>query len=101
MNDFQPFPVAGSLRFTADFTDAIPSTSPETTLSSVAWSITPQSGSPLIPSLSDQSDALSLYQSTIQVSGCVHGGYYVLQAVGTTSAGELIPKDVRLVGFDG
>lgn len=100
MRDVQVFAVGGSLRYTVDFTDAMPSTSPETTLSSVAWTITPQAGSPLAPVVSDQADSLTINQSTIQVTGCLHGEHYVLQAIGTTSGGELLPKDIRIVGLN-
>ena len=100
-SDLQAFAVGGSLRYTADFSDVLPSTSPQTVVSSVAWTITPQTGSPLNPRLSDQTDALASAESTIQVTGCEHGKYYTLQAVATTSGGEEIPKDVRVIGFDG
>jgi hypothetical protein len=101
MNDSQFFPVGSTIRYTADFTEAIPSSSPATLLSSVSWSISPQSGSPLSPTASDQLDDLVNYKSSIEVVGCLHGSTYVLQAAGTLSDGQTIYKDVSLVGFNG
>ena len=101
MNDVLILQVGGSLRYTVDFTNELPSTSPETTVSAVAWSISPDEGSPTTVALSAQTDDLSNGKSTIQVSGGVHDHHYVLQAIATTSGGETIPKDVKLVAIDG
>ena len=100
MNDVLILPVEGSLRYTFDFTDELPSTSPATILTAVAFSIN-QSGSPLAPVLSNKTDEFSLNRSTIQVTGGVHGHKYVLQAIATTSGGEELVKDAVLQGFDG
>lgn len=98
INDHQHFPVGSTLRYTADFTDAIPANQ---TLSSVAWSITPQSGSPLSPTASDQIDDLVNNKSSIEVVGCAHAGTYVLQAAGTLSDGQVVYKDAALVALNG
>lgn len=91
-------PVDGKLAYTADFSAELTGGA---TLSAVVWSIAPQSGSPLAPALSGQTDNLSEAQSTIIVSGGLHGRLYVLQAIGTTSAGEEIPKDIAVLAFNG
>lgn len=96
--DFQLLPVQGVMSYTFDWSEELTGGA---TLASVAWSITPQTGSPLAPSVADQSDNLSEAQSTITVANGVHGKVYVLQAIGTTSTGEEIPKDVGLVCVNG
>lgn len=100
-DDHKLLPVGGARRITADFAGDLPASSPATTLVSVAWSITPRSGSPLTPTLSDQTDALSASQSNIVVTGGAHGVTYVLQAAGTLSDGQVVVKDIALQGFDG
>jgi hypothetical protein len=97
MNDYQFFPVGSTLRYTADFSDAIPA---GRSLTSVSWGVTPQTGSPLAPSLSSQLDDLGSYQSSILVTGCAHGGTYVLQATGSLSDGQTVTKDIALVGLN-
>ena len=98
MNDFQFFPQGGTLIYTVDYTDEMPVGA---TISSVAWTITPQSGSPLTPSLSGQSDSLGTYQSSIKVAGLTHANHYVLQSVAVLSNGESIPKDISLLCVNG
>ena len=98
MNDWQFIPVGGALQLVFDFSDVV--TDP-VTLSSVAFTITPQSGSPVRPVLSSQSDDLANAKSGIIVSGVTHGEQYVLQAAGTLSSGEIVVKDAVCVGFDG
>ena len=91
MNDFQMIPVGGALSYTADFTDALPAS---VTLSACTWSISPSIN------LSNQVDSLGSALSTIRVSGALHGITYTLQAIGTLSNGETVPKDVTLLGFN-
>lgn len=100
MNDVLILPVEGSLRYTFDFTDEMPSTSPATFLTGVTFSIN-QSGSPLTPVLSLQTNEYSINRSTIQVTGGVHGEKYILQARATTSGNEILVKDAVLMGLDG
>lgn len=96
--DFQVLPVDGVMSYTVDYSDELTGGA---TLTAVAWTIVPQSGSPLTPALSNQTDNLSEAQSTITVSGGAHNRLYVLQAVGTTSTGEQIPKDISLLALNG
>ena len=101
--DFQLLPVDGNLAYTADFSAELAGGA---TLAGVAWSISPVevvTASPTVmsPTLGTQSDNLAEAQSTIKVSRGVHGRLYVLQAVGTTSTGEVIPKDVAVVCMNG
>lgn len=98
LNDHQLIPAEGALTYTFDFTDSLPAT---VTVISVAFSLSPQSGSPLTPSLSAQVDDLADNRSTIKVSGVVHGATHVLQGKATLSNGELVVKDVVLQGFNG
>ena len=94
-NDLQLLPVSGELAYTWDFSDVIPSTSPLTvTLASVAFT----ADTPL--TVGSQTDDLSNYRSTVIISGAVHAGVYVVQALGTLSNGEVIPKDVTFVCFN-
>jgi hypothetical protein len=97
-DDFQFLPTQGVLNYTVDYSADLAGGA---TLTAVAWSITPQSGSPLTPSVSGQSNNYAEAQSTITVQGGLHGSSYVLQAIGTTSAGEQIPKDISLLAFNG
>ena len=98
MNDYQFFPVGSTLRYTADFEDALPTGE---TVSGVVWTITPQSGSPPSPTVGSQVDDFTNDKSSIEVAGCLHGQRYVLQALGTLSDGQIIAKDISLMGFDG
>jgi hypothetical protein len=98
LNDEQMFPAEGELTYTFDFTDSLPT---DVTVIGVAFTISPQSGSPLSPSVSGQVDDLASNRSTIRVSGVQHGATHVLQGKGTLSNGEIIPKDVILRGFNG
>jgi hypothetical protein len=100
MNDYLILPVEGSLRYTFDFTDDLPSASPAITITAVTFSIN-QSGSPLAPVLGTQTDEFSLNKATIQVSGGVHGKKYVLQALATTTGNETLVKDAVLMGLEG
>lgn len=92
MNDHQIIPVQGELAYTVDFTDVIPAT---VTLSSVAWTISPSI------TLANQANDYANGKCTIKVSGAVHGMPYMLQALGTLSNGEVIPKDIALMGWNG
>lgn len=98
LNDYQPFPAEGELSYTFDFTDSLPT---EVTVNSCVFSISPQSGSPLSPSLSVQVDNFAENKSTIKVSGIQHGATHLLQAKATLSNTEVIVKDAVLVGFNG
>lgn len=101
MSEFELFPVGSALRYPADFSDAIPATSPATTLTSVEWTLTPQEGSPLSPALSAQVDDLANHQSSVIVTGCAHDVTYVLLATGTLSDGQVVVKAIALVGLNG
>ena len=92
MNDSQVLPVEGALLYTADFTDSLPAT---VTLVSCVWTCSPSL------TLASQVDNLPAAQSTIKVSGGTHGIVYNLQAKGTLSNGEVVPKDIALLGFNG
>ena len=92
MNDFQFLPVEAGLLYTADFSDALSGT---VTVSACTWSITPSItlGSPV--------DDFGNARSSVKVSGAVHGTVYNLQAKATLSNGEIVPKDIALIGFNG
>lgn len=92
MNDFQLLPVEAGLAYTADFSEELPAS---VTLASVVWSITPSI------TLAGQVDSLGTAQSTIRVSGASHGVTYNLQAKATLSNGEIVVKDIALIGFNG
>jgi len=92
MNDSQILPVQGEMLYTADFSDSLTDT---VSLSAVAWSISPAI------TLSNQANDYPSARSTIKVSGCTHGTQYVLQALGTLTSGEVIPKDSALIGGKG
>lgn len=94
MNDFAVLPVEGELRWVFDFTAQITGA---TTLSSVAYSTDPAVGG---LTLASQSDDLANKKSSILVKGAEHGRTYTVQAIGTTSAGEKIPKDLTIQGFN-
>lgn len=94
MNDFQMIQVQGELAYTFDFTDALPSTSPATTVSSVA--LTAQTGLTLGTPSADYANA----RVTVIVSGATHAQQYWVQAIATLSNGEKIPKDLTLLGFN-
>ena len=98
LNDDQLFPAEGELTYTFDFTDSLPT---DVTVNGVVFSISPQSGSPLSPSIGNQVDDFAENKSTIEVSGIAHGAVHVLQGKATLSNGELIVKDVVLRGFNG
>lgn len=98
LNDFQPFPAEGELSYTFDFTDSLPET---VTVIGCAFSISPQSGSPLSPSLGAQVDDFAENKSTVKVIGIQHGTTHVLQAKATLSNTEVIVKDAVLLGFNG
>lgn len=92
MNDFQILPVEAGLLYTADFSDSLAAT---ITVSACVWTITPSIG------LTNQADDFGNARSTIKVSGAAHGVVYNLQAKATLSNGEIVPKDVALMGFNG
>lgn len=92
MNDFQVIPVEAGLLYTFDWTTEVPVAG---SISSVAWSISPSI------TLGTQVDDFANKRSTIKVSGAAHGVVYNLQAKATLSNGEIVPKDVALLGFNG
>jgi hypothetical protein len=92
MNDFQVLPAEGKYAFTVDFTDVMSS---GVTLVSVAWSASPTL------TLTGQSDDFANNRSTIVAAGSTHAASYLLQAKATASNGEIYPKDVALIGFNG
>ena len=98
MNDYQLIPVEASLIYTADFSDVLVQ---GVVVTACEWSISPVSGSPAAPTLAAQSDDFANKQSSIRVSGATHGGRYVLQAKATLNNGEVVVKDIALVGFNG
>jgi hypothetical protein len=79
---------------TFDWADAIPSTSPLTTLSSVAH--TAPSASPTTLILQAQSTNTVAKTSAAKVSGGVHGETYQLQAQATLSNGEVVNRAATL-----
>jgi hypothetical protein len=91
-NDFQMLNVDSALLYTFDFSDEI---IPPATLTSVTFS---QEGTGL--TLGGQLDDLNNYLSSIRLSGAVHGRTYCIQALGVTSTGESIVKDLKLIGFN-
>lgn len=92
VNDYQVIPVEAGLLYTADFTDSLPAT---VTVVTCVWSISPSIA------LTSQADDFGNARSSIKVSGAVHGVVYNLQAKATLSNGEIVPKDVALLGFNG
>lgn len=92
MNDLQLLPVEGELAYTFDFSAEVVA---PVTLASVV--ITVQS--PLTKGT--QQDDLGNAKSIIIIKGAVHGQVYNVQAVGTLSNGEKIPKDATFIGFNG
>jgi hypothetical protein len=98
LNDYQPFATEGEQLYTFDFNDALLDS---VTVTACVFSISPQSGSPLSPSLSLQVDDFGNNKSTIKVSGIHHGATHLLQAKATLSNSEIIVKDAVLIGFNG
>lgn len=98
MNDYQMIPVEGEMLYTVDYTAELPT---GVTLTAVAWTISPQTGSPLAPTLGSQSNDYANAKSSIKVSSLTHAQTYVLQSKGTLSNGEVIPKDISLVALNG
>jgi hypothetical protein len=97
-NANQHFPVGSAIRYTADFTNALPTGE---TVSAVTWTITPQAGSPLSPTVGDQVDDFANNKSSIEVAGCLNAERYVLQALGTFTDGQIIAKDISLQSVNG
>lgn len=79
---------------TFDWTDAIPSTSPLTTLVSVAH--TAPSASPTTLTVAGQSTNVAAKTSAAKVSGGVHGELYLLEAAATLSNGEIVNRSAVL-----
>lgn len=50
--------------------------------------------------LEQQSDDLSNKRSSIRIKGAVHGRVYTVKAIGVTSAGEIIPKNISIRGLN-
>lgn len=94
MNDFQMFQIGGELAYTFDFTDALPSTSPLTTVSSIALTAHPEL------SLGTPSADYANARVTVIVSGASHAQEYWVQAIATLSNTEKVPKDLILLGFN-
>lgn len=92
MSDLLLLPCDGELAFQFDFTDMVVA---PTTLVSVTYTVP----SPL--TAFGQTDDLANFKSTIGLKGAVHGQTYVVQALGTLSNGEKVPKDAVFVGFNG
>ena len=98
-NDFHLLPVSGTLAYTWDFSDEVPSTSPLTTVTAI--DITTDTGtSPSAITIGTQTDDLGNARTTVLLSGTPHGGVYVVQAIATLSNGEEIPKDITLQVFN-
>lgn len=98
MNDYQLISTESSLIYTADFSDVLAGS---VLVTDCAWTIGPVSGSPAAPTLSSQTDDFANARSSIRVSGAVHGAHYILQAKATLSNGEVVVKDIALLGFNG
>lgn len=96
-NDHQMLPVEGELAFTFDYSDVLPGTSPATTVTSIAISA---GESPALVTIGTQTDDLANARTTVILSGIAHGQVGVVQALATLSNGEVIPKDITLVGFN-
>lgn len=97
MSAFKLLKVGGQMAYTWDFSDDMPESSPATSLTGVTFSV---EGSPEPLTVSGQVDNLSAYSSTVVISGATHAGIYVVQALGTLSNGEVIPKDATFVCFN-
>lgn len=94
MNDAQILPVGGSLLYTPDFSADIPA---GVSLLSVAFTVEPSGGL----TLSSQSNDYANGQSTILATGSAHGISYVLKATPTLDNGEIMPKSISVLGFNG
>jgi hypothetical protein len=79
---------------TFEWDDAIPSTSPLTTLVSVAH--TAPSASPTTLILQGESTDVTAKTSAAKVSGGVHGETYLLTAAATLSNGEVVNRSAVL-----
>jgi hypothetical protein len=92
VNDFFVLNLEAALVYTFDFSDEVVQPA---VLTSVTFS---QEGSGL--TLSNQLDDLPNNRSSIRIANAEHGYTYTVQAVGVTSLGESIVKDITLRGFN-
>lgn len=76
---------------TFDWSDVLPSTSPETTVSSVTHSVT---GLTLV------SESNTTTTSSVKISGAAHGGLYMVEGSATLSNGEVINRQFPIRGFN-
>lgn len=83
-----------TVTITFDWTDAIPSTSPLTTLVSVTH--TAPSASPTYLTISGQSTNAAAKTSAAKVTGGVHGETYLLTAAALLSNGEVVNRSAVL-----
>ena len=77
-----------------EWEDAIPATSPLTTLTSVAHDIS------LPMSVDTETTDVTAKTSQAKVSGGIHGGTYLLSAEATLSNGEIISRSTTLRCID-
>jgi hypothetical protein len=86
--------------FTFDWTEEIPSTSPLTTISSVAYAITP-TYSPQTLNAYETTEDFDNYLSSVGLTGAVTGETYQVKASATLSNGEVVSKNITIRGFNG
>jgi hypothetical protein len=94
MNDAQVLPVGGHLFYTPDFSADIPAGA---AITGIAFTVEPSGGL----ALSGQSNDYGSGQASIRASGATHGVSYVLKATATLDNGEVIPKNISVIGFNG
>jgi hypothetical protein len=85
----------GKLLFTFDWTLEIPSTSPETTISSVEYVLPSNTSPPELVTFTTSEDFAN-YLSTVGLEGAVHGKTYYVAALATLSNGEVVAQGVTL-----
>jgi hypothetical protein len=86
--------------YTFDWTPQMPSTSPLTTISSVAYTITPTYSPQTLNVYSTSIDTTN-NKSTVGLQGAVSGETYQLTAEATLSNGEIVGENITFRGFNG
>ena len=83
-----------TLDFSFDWTNELESGSPHDTIAASDWSITPQAGSPLTPTLIDREHIAAV--SLVAVSDAVLGTIYRLTNRVTTAQGLIFERSITV-----
>lgn len=83
--------------FTFDWSEEIPAGSPAITISSVSYSISPNSSPQQLRSF-DTAEQFSVFKTSIGLQGALHGRTYQVTAKCTLSNGEVIHKGIAVIG---